>query len=155
MFLPKFYLSRFFKENPLPRPYILKPPWHTSTRKRLSALPGRYRPTKRPFTNTCKGGWCKKYLSRKFFAPPFQTEKKKKIRATLFAMKLRVNAVEKHINSIFNGKSVVIFFRPPPLQGSKFLRAPLFASGPLTSVCERSLTSVKRFLVKVFHDCRP
>ena len=30
----------FFKENPLPRPYILKPAWHTSTKKMLSALPG-------------------------------------------------------------------------------------------------------------------
>ena len=69
--------------------------------------------------------------------------------------KLRVKAVEKHINSIFNGKSVVIFSGPPPLQGSKFLRTPLFASAPLTSVCERSLTSVKRFLVKVFHGCSP
>ena len=50
--------------------------------------------------------------------------------------KLRVNAVEKHINSIFNGKSVVIIFSGPlPYKGSKFLRVPLFASGPLTSVC--------------------
>ena len=35
-----FPRSPFFKENPLPRPYILKPAWHTSTRKKLSALTG-------------------------------------------------------------------------------------------------------------------
>ena len=29
----------FFKENPLPRPHILKPAWHTSTKKMLSAPP--------------------------------------------------------------------------------------------------------------------
>ena len=165
MFWPKFYLSKpkFFKENPLPRPYILKPPWHTSTRKKLSALPGRnffflparYRPTKGPFTNTCKGVLMQKIFIVKIFCPPLRQQKKKKIRAPFLPWKLRVKAVEKHINSIFNGKSVVIFSGTPPLQGSKFLRAPLFASAPLTSVCERSLTSVKRFLVKVFHDCSP
>ena len=30
----------FLKENPLPRPYILKPAWHTPTQKKLSAPPG-------------------------------------------------------------------------------------------------------------------
>ena len=52
MFWPKFLLSRpkffkilfprpqFFNENPLPRPYILKPVWHTSTKTKLSASPG-------------------------------------------------------------------------------------------------------------------
>ena len=39
MFWPKFYLSRP-KENPLLRPYILKPPWHTSTRKSWVPSPG-------------------------------------------------------------------------------------------------------------------
>ena len=29
----------FFKENPLPRPYIWKPVWHTPTKKKLSAPP--------------------------------------------------------------------------------------------------------------------
>ena len=39
----KFSFPRppFFKENPLPRPYILKPAWHTSTKKKLSAPPPR------------------------------------------------------------------------------------------------------------------
>ena len=38
---PKFSFPRppFFKENPLPRPYILTPAWHTSTQKKLSAPP--------------------------------------------------------------------------------------------------------------------
>ena len=37
----KFSFPRlpFFKENPLPRPYILKPAWHTHTKKKLSAPP--------------------------------------------------------------------------------------------------------------------
>ena len=37
----KFSFPRppFFKENPLPRPYILKPAWHTPTKKKLSAPP--------------------------------------------------------------------------------------------------------------------
>ena len=30
----------FLKENPLPRPYILKPAWHIPTKKKLSAPPG-------------------------------------------------------------------------------------------------------------------
>ena len=29
----------FFKENPLPRPYILKPAWHTSTKKKVECPP--------------------------------------------------------------------------------------------------------------------
>ena len=38
----KFLFPRppFFKENPLPRPYILKPALHTSTKKKLSAPRG-------------------------------------------------------------------------------------------------------------------
>ena len=38
----KFSFPRppFFKENPLPRPYILKPAWYTPTKKKLSAPPG-------------------------------------------------------------------------------------------------------------------
>ena len=41
-----FLRPLFFKENPLPRPYILKPAWHTSTKKKLSASPPR---------SSCKG----------------------------------------------------------------------------------------------------
>ena len=39
-----FLRPLFFKENPLPRPYILKPAWHTSTKKKLSAPPGKHTP---------------------------------------------------------------------------------------------------------------
>ena len=57
--------------------------------KKLSALPGRYRPTKGPFTNTCKGGLMQKIFIAKIVRPPppFR-QKKKKIRAPLFAMKI-------------------------------------------------------------------
>ena len=76
------------------------------------------------------GGWCKEYLSRKFFAPPFQTAKGKKIRAPPFLpWKLRVNAVEKHINSILNGKSVVIF-SGPSLTRVKIFKGPPFCIRP-------------------------
>ena len=39
---PTFSFLRplFFKENPLPRPYILKPAWHTSTKKVECPPPG-------------------------------------------------------------------------------------------------------------------
>ena len=52
----------------------------------------------------------------------FQTAKKISS-PPLFAMKIWVNPMEKHVNSIFFGKIVVIVFRAP-LQGSKILRAP-------------------------------
>ena len=37
----KFLFPRppFFKENPLPRPYILKPAWHTPTEKKVECPP--------------------------------------------------------------------------------------------------------------------
>ena len=40
----KFLFLRplFFKENPLPWPYIFKPAWHTFTKKKLSAPLGTY-----------------------------------------------------------------------------------------------------------------
>ena len=38
----KFSFPRplYFKENPLPRPYILKPAWHTPTKKKVECPPG-------------------------------------------------------------------------------------------------------------------
>ena len=38
----KFSFSRppFFQENPLPRPYIFKPAWHTPTKKKVECPPG-------------------------------------------------------------------------------------------------------------------
>ena len=85
-----------------------------------------------------RGGQMQKiFIAKNFWGPP-SDRKKKSGPPPFLPWKLRVNPIEKHVNSIFNGKSVVIFFRSP-LQGSKIFRAPLFASGPLTSVCERSL----------------
>ena len=79
-----------------------------------------------------------------FSGPPSD---RKKIPGPLFLpWKLRVNPIEKHVNSIFNGKSVVIFFRFSPLTRVKSLNGPLFASAPLTSVCERSLKASKNFM---------
>ena len=34
-----FLRPLFFKENPLPRPYILKPAWHTPTKKKVECPP--------------------------------------------------------------------------------------------------------------------
>ena len=102
---------------------------------KVECPPRVYRPTKGPFTNTCKGGLMQKIFIAKIFRPP-PFRQKKKSGPPFLPWKLRVNAIEKHINSIFNGKSVAIIFSGPlPYKGSKFLRVPLFGSGPLTSVC--------------------
>ena len=69
-----------------------------------------------------------KYLSQKFFRGP-PSDCKKNFRAPFMPWKLRVNPIEKHVNSISNGKSVVIFFRAP-LTRVKNFKGPLFASGP-------------------------
>ena len=75
------------------------------------------------------GGWCKKYLSRKFFGPPFRLQK---ISGPPFLpWKLRVNPIEKHVNSIFNGKSVVIFFRAPLTRVKNFKGPPFCIRPPL------------------------
>ena len=71
-----------------------------------------------------------KIFIEKIFRGPFRPQKKKKkFRAPFLPWKLRVNPLEKHVNSIFNGKSGN-FFSGPPYKGQKFLRAPFFASGP-------------------------
>ena len=49
----------------------------------------------------------------KIFGVPLQTAKKK-IRALIFAIKIMGQPIEKHVNLIFPGKFVVIFFQPPP-----------------------------------------
>ena len=92
---------------------------------------------KGPFTNTCKGAWCK-YLSQKIFGAPLHTAKKFQ-GPPFLPWKLRVNPIEKHVNSIFNGKSVVIFFRAPLTRVKNFKGPPFCIRPPLTSVCERSL----------------
>ena len=103
-----------------------------------------------------RGAWCKKYLSRKFFGAPLQTAKK--FQGPLFLpWKLRVNPIEKHVNSIFNGKSVVIFFRAPLTRVKNVQGPPFCIRPPLTSVCELSLTlldltkSYKNYLQNTQH----
>ena len=77
-----------------------------------------------------------KKLLQFFFAPShFRPQK---ISAPLLSLNLQVNPIEKHVNSIFIGKFVVIFFQGPPFQGSQILGPP-FCISPLTSVCEWSL----------------
>ena len=89
------------------------------------------------FTNTCKGsGLMQKIFITKIFRGPIQTAKN--FRAPLFAMKITGQPHRKACNSIFNGKSVIIFFRGP-LTRVKILRAPFLHQAPLTSVCEWSL----------------
>ena len=73
------------------------------------------------------GGLMQKIFIVKIFRAPFQTAKK--FRAPFLPWKLRVNPIEKHVNSIFNGKSVVIFFRAP-LTRVKNFKGPFFASDP-------------------------
>ena len=85
------------------------------------------------------GAWCKKYLSRKFFGALLQTAKKNS-GPPFLPWKLRVNPIEKHVNSIFNGKSVVIFFRAPLTRVKNFKVPPLqvFVNGPLFSVLQET-----------------
>ena len=106
-------------------------PRRTHPPEKVECPPRVYRPTKGPFTNTCKGGLMQKiFISKIFCPPPLQTEKKSG--PPFLPWKLRVNAVEKHINSIFNGKSVVIIFSGPlPYKGSKFLRVTFLHQAPL------------------------
>ena len=85
--------------------------------------------SKGPFTNTCKGGRDAKNIYRKHFSgPPLQTAKK--FQAPLFVMKITGQPHRKACKLNFNGKSVVIFFSGPPLQGSTILRAPFLHQAP-------------------------
>ena len=72
----------------------------------------------------------KKYLSQQFFGPPFRLQKKKKKK---LKWKLQVNPIEKNVNSIFNGKSMVIF------SGAPLTRVKNFKGPPF---CIRSLLQV-------------
>ena len=71
-----------------------------------------------------------------FSGPP--SDRKKFSGPTFWPWKLRVNPIEKHVNSIFNGKSVVIFFQGPPYKGQKVSGPPflhqallqVFVNGP-------------------------
>ena len=78
-----------------------------------------------------RGAWCKKKNYRENFsaAPPPLRPQKISGPPPLLPWKLRVNPIEKHVNSIFTGKFVVIFFKAP-LTRVKSIRGPIFASGP-------------------------
>ena len=93
---------------------------------------------KGPFTNTCKGGLMQKIFIAKIFRGP-PSDHKKISGAPFLPWKLRVNPIKKHVNSIFNGKSVAIFFRAPFIRVKNFKGLPFCIRPPHTSVCERSL----------------
>ena len=76
-----------------------------------------------------RGGLMQKIFIAKIFRPPPPSDRNKISGPPFLPWKLRVNPIEKHVNSIFNGKSVVIFFRAP-LTRVKNFKGPLFASGP-------------------------
>ena len=63
----------------------------------------------------------------------------KMFRSLLFAMKITGQPQRKACNLNFRWKICSFFSRPPLTRVNNF-RGPLFASGPLTSVCEWSLS---------------
>ena len=66
-----------------------------------------------------RGGLMQKIFIVIILWGPLQTAKTNS-GPNFFPWKLRVNPLQKHVNSIFNGKSVVIFFQGPPYKGQKF-----------------------------------
>ena len=101
---------------------------------------------KGPFTNTCKGAWSKKKINYRenFSGPPFRPQKKNS-GPPFLPWKSLVNPIEKHVISIFNGKSVVIFSGHPLTRVKNFKGPPFLHQAPLTSVCERSLIYIDKF----------
>ena len=97
-------------------------------------------PCKGSFTNTCKRVLMhkKKHYREKFSSPP-PLQPSKKLPPPLFGMKIISEAYRKACKLIFHWKLCGIFFQGPPCKGQT-LKGTLFASGPLTNVCERSLT---------------
>ena len=77
-----------------------------------------------------RGAWWKKKLLWKCFAPPPPPSDHKKIQDPLFTMKITGQPHRKACKLNFYWKICGNFFSGPPLQGSKILRAPIFASGP-------------------------
>ena len=70
------------------------------------------------------------FIAKIFRGLPSDGKKKKKKSGPPFLpWKLRVNPIEKHVNSIFNGKSVVIFFQGP-LTRVKNFKGPPFCIRP-------------------------
>ena len=58
------------------------------------------------------------FIMKIFRGPP--SDRKQISGPPFLPWKLQVNPIEKHVNSIFNGKSVVFFFQGPPYMGQKF-----------------------------------
>ena len=81
----------------------------------------------------------KNFIAKNFRGPPFRPQNFSG--PPFLPRKLRVNPIEKHVNSIFTEKFVVIFFKPP-LTRVKTFKGPPFCirPPPLTSVCEWSLS---------------
>ena len=77
-----------------------------------------------------RGADAKNIYRENFSGPPYRPQKN--FRPPFLPWKLRVNPIEKHVNSIFNGKSVVIFFQGPPgpYKGQKFQCPPFCISPP-------------------------
>ena len=84
---------------------------------------------KGPFTNTCNRGLMqKKFIAKIVCPPPFRPQKN--FRGPFLPWKLQVIPHRKACKLNFYWKICGNFFKGPPLQRSKILRAPLFASGP-------------------------
>ena len=106
---------------------------------------------KGPFTNTCKGGPdTKKNIYRKN-CPGLPSDCKKISGPPLLPWKLWVNPIEKHVNSIFTRKFVVICFRAP-LTKVKYFKGPLFASDPPCK-CLWMVPKAWISIIKYFTNC--
>ena len=70
----------------------------------------------------------KKNCCRNFFGDPLQTSKKFQ-GPPFLPWKLWVNPIQKHVNSIFTGKFVVMFFKVP-LTRVKYFKGPPFCIRP-------------------------
>ena len=104
-----------------------------------------------------------KKIITKIFCPPPPFSPQKISGPTLLPRKIQVNLIEKHVNSIFTGKFVLIFFSPP-YKGQKFSGSSFLHQIPLTSVCEWSLMQkindaknvlIVGVLLYMYHDCMP
>ena len=69
-----------------------------------------------------------------------------------FTMKItgQPHTVETHVNSVFTGKFVVIFVKPPPLTSNKPKGSPVLHQTSLINVFERPLVRLMFFFVFVF-----
>ena len=97
-----------------------------------------------------RGAWCKKKKIAKIVRGSLQTAKKFQA-PPLLPWKLWVNPIEKHVNSIFTRKFVVICFRVP-LTRVKNYKGPLFASGPPYK-CLWTVPKAWISIIKYFTNC--